>query len=223
MRFFFIAALIIGTAICVNAQTSDTLVIQPPTVAPIPIEALATDEAINFQMIVSKRFLSRSKFGFFSVVNLLDTYGNDRGKNEFMVLSMASYALFKGLSLNAGLWTNSALGARPTVAVNYTHIGKEFLIVCVPRVDLIQDHNVESVLIAEFFPMLSDDWGLYNRVQALYNYNVEQEAHDRSYFYVRVGASYKTFRFGVGNNLDYYGPARIHNQSWGLFVGALLF
>jgi hypothetical protein len=223
MRFFFTATFITGIAMCVSAQNADTLVEKPPVVAPIPIEAFATDEAINFQMIVNKRFSGQSKFGFFSVVNLLDTYDNDRSKNEFMVLSMASYALFKGISLNAGLWTNRALGARATVAVSYTRVGKDFLVVCVPRVDLIQDHNVESVLIAEFFPMLSDNWGLYNRVQGLYNYNVEQEAHDRSYLYVRVGASYRMFRFGAGTNLDYYGPERIHHQSWGVFVGTLLF
>lgn len=205
------------------AQNSDTLVSKIPSLSPVPIEALFMSEAVNIQMTVNKKFTSQSKFGFFGIVNILNTYDNDKDKNETMILTMVSYELFKGFSVNAGMWTNNIIGTRPSVALNYMLVGKDFVLINVPRIDLSEDHNVEHALIFEYFPSITDKVRLYSRVQGLYNYNVEEKAHDRSYIDLRLGVTYNKVRMGVGANLDFYGPKGTYKQGVGLFVGTMLF
>jgi hypothetical protein len=207
-------------AIC---QVSDTNSIEPLQTIPIPVEALATDKAINFQMITDKKFTGQNKFGFFGVANILNTYNNDRQKNEFMVLSMATFQIFKRISIAGGMWVNNTMGVRPTAALNFTQAGSKFLLVYVSRIDLTETHNLENVFIGEFYPRISKNWGLYNRLQVMYNYSLGGQAHDRSYIYLRAGASYRNFRFGLGSNIDYYGPDRMEPLSAGLFLGTQLF
>ena len=207
----------------VVCQISDTDSIRPLQKVPIAIEAFTTDKAVNFQMITDKKFTGQNKFGFFGVANLLNRYDNDRQKNEFMVLSMASFQIFRRISIATGMWVNNTMGVRPTAALNYTQAGSKFLLVYVSRIDLTESHNLENVLICEFYPKISKSWGLYNRLQAMYNYSLGGQAHDRSYIYLRAGASYRNFRFGLGSNIDYYGPDRLENLSAGLFLGTQLF
>lgn len=118
---------------------------------------------------------------------------------------------------------HNKIGLRPTVALNYTKAGKNFVLADILRIDMIKDHTIENVLILEYFPKISENWSLYNRLQTLYSYNIKQQAHERSYINVRLGVSYKHFRFGAGANLDYYGPLPIHQLSMGLFAGTILF
>lgn len=205
------------------AQKGETLINRSPSLSPVPIEALFMKDAVNIQMTVNKRFSSQSKLGFFGVVNLLNTYDNNKDKNETMILTMASYELFEGFTINAGMWTNNVIGTRPSLALNYTIIGEDFLLINVPRIDLSEDHNIEHALIFEYFPRLTDTLILYSRVQGLYNYNVEEKAHDRSYIDLRLGVTYHKIRMGVGANLDFYGPKGIYKQNIGLFVGTMLF
>lgn len=207
----------------VNGQTSDSILNKTPIQVPIPIEALATDKAVNFQTIINKKFSGQDHFGFFAVANLLNRYDNDKEKNEFMVLTMANYQLFNKISFNAGIWANNIVGVRPTLGFSYTQISKNYLLVYTPRIDLTQDHNIENVLIFEYYPKINKNWSLYSRIQAMYNHNIAKHSHDRSYLYLRLGTAYKNLRFGLGSNIDYYGPDRIGKVSFGVFIGTQLF
>jgi len=190
---------------------------------PIPIEALFTTEAVNLQMTVNKELFAQSRWRFFSAVNLLNTYDNTKAKNETMVLATVSYELFKGISIHAGMWTNNIIGTRPTIGLSHTLVGKDFVLINMPRVDLIENHNIENVLIFEYFPSITENLRFYGKVQGLYNYDLENKAHDRSYIDLRVGVTYKKLRIGLGANLDFYGPKATYKQNIGVFVGTTLF
>lgn len=223
MRYILMMLWVLSFSQSAICQISDADPITPLQTVPIPIEAFSTDKAVNFQMITDKKFTGQDKFGFFGVANLLNRYDNQRQKNEFMVLSMASFQIFKRISIAGGMWVNNTMGVRPTAALNYTQAGSKFLLVYVSRIDLTESHNLENVFIGEFYPKISKNWGLYNRLQAMYNYSFGGQAHDRSYIYLRAGASYRNFRFGLGSNIDYYGPDRKENLSAGVFLGTQLF
>jgi hypothetical protein len=78
--------------------------------------------------------------------------------------------------------------------------------------------NFETFALLENKPQLTDKLGLYTRVQGLYNHNTKQDFHDRSYLYLRAGLSIKKYQFGLGANFDRYGPFKINQENYGLFV-----
>ncbi|MCR4032096.1 MULTISPECIES: hypothetical protein [Flavobacterium] len=207
------------------AQT-DTLSVGPPQIhdVPIPVEAFASNNGVSFQLIVSKHFNSNSRFGFFNVSQFTGNYTTeDQNKNEMMTLALATFDVWKGFSLNAGAYIDNFTGFSPTAGVQYVFANREFLIIALPRIDLIRNYNFELFGLVEYRPMFNAKWGLYTRVQALYNENIKQEYHERSYVNLRLGTAYENYQFGIGYNYDVYGPFKTSQNSIGGFLRAELF
>lgn len=118
---------------------------------------------------------------------------------------------------------NYMTGFRPSTGLQYAFTNPNFLTVLVSRFDLTQTYNFETLGLVEYKPKFKNNWGLYIRVQGLYNYNTKLDSHDRSYIWLRVGVFYRTYQFGLGNNLDFYGPMKINENSFGIFASANLF
>lgn len=190
---------------------------------PIPVEVFAGNKGLVFQMIVSKHFSPKSRFGFFNVTNFVGDYETTNQKNQYLSQSLITADIWKGFSVNAGVTMNYMTGFRPTAGLQYVFANREFLAVVLPRFDLTQTYNFETFGLVEYKPKFKNDWGLYTRVQGLYNYNTKNEFHDRSYVWLRVGASYKNYQFGLGANFDVYGPMKVNENSFGVFVRTELF
>jgi hypothetical protein len=58
--------------------------------------------------------------------------------------------------------------------------------------------------------------------ESLYNYNIKEELHDRSYLYFRAVLSYQNYQFGLGANFERYGPMKISGDNFGLFLKVLI-
>jgi hypothetical protein len=190
---------------------------------PIPIEVFAGNKGLVFQMIVSKHFSPNSRFGFFNVTNFVGDYATTNQKNQYLSQSLITADVWKGFSFNAGVTMNYITGFRPTAGLQYVFANREFLAVVLPRYDLTQTYNFETFGLIEYKPKFNNDWGLYTRLQGLYNYNTKLDFHDRSYVWLRIGASYKNYQFGLGINADVYGPMKISENSFGVFVRTDLF
>jgi hypothetical protein len=190
---------------------------------PIPVEAFAGDKGLVFQMIVSKHFSPKSRFGFFNVTNFVGDYESTNQKNQYLSQSLITADVWKGFSINAGVTMNYMTGFRPTAGLQYVFANRHFLAVVLPRFDLTQTYNFETFGLMEYKPKLSKTWGLYTRVQAIYNYNTKLNFHDRSYVWLRLGASYNNYQFGIGSNFDVYGPSKINENSFGVFFRTELF
>ena len=206
------------------AQT-DSLRKAPPSKPspPIPVEAFAGNKDLVFQMIVSKHFSPKSRFGFFNVTNFVGDYKMTNQKNQYLSQSLITADIYKGFSVNAGVTMNYMTGFRPTAGLQYVFANREFLAVVLPRFDLTQTYNFETFGLVEYKPKFKNNWGLYTRVQGLYNYNTKLEFHDRRYIWLRVGASYKNYQFGLGANFDVYGPMKVNENSFGVFLRTELF
>ncbi len=63
--------------------------------------------------------------------------------------------------------------------------------------------------------MLSKKWGIYSRIEGLYNYNTKLGYHEISEINLRLGLSYKNFQFGVGSIHDFYGPDAYNVNNFG--------
>ncbi|MGB3589162.1 MAG: hypothetical protein WBA23_21630 [Tunicatimonas sp.] len=191
----------------------------PPS-PPIPLEVFAGNEYLNFQMIISKPFAPGSRFSFFNVTSFNGDYQNDEGENEYITQGLLNYEVFKGLSVATGATMHYRTGFRPTAGLNYVFGSRKWLFVLLPRFDLSDDYNFETFSLLEFKPPITKDIGLYTRIQGLYNHNTEQDFHDRSYLYFRVGLSYRKYQAGLGANFDRYGPGEIDTENYGLFIRA---
>ncbi len=207
------------TTVSAQPETAESRPVGPPN-PPVSVETFAGNRYLNFQMIVAKPFAPGSRFSFFNVTNFNGSYQNELRKNEFLTQALINYRVVGGLSLAGGATLNYMTGFRPTAGLQYTAANREWLLVLLPRVDLRDDNNLEGFALLEYKPRLSETLGLYSRVQGLYNHNTRQEFHDRSYLYARVGLTYRQYAFGVGANVDQYGPFRVATSSYGAFIRA---
>ena len=221
MKTLKLCILIIFCTNSVNTLFAQNPADQAPTSPPIPVEVFVTKNDLNFQMIISKPFEKDSKFSFFNVTAFKGDFDNK--KNEYITQGLVNYDFFKGLAISAGATMHYRTGFRPTAGLTYTFANRTWLLVVLPRFDLTEDKNFETFGLLEYKPQLTDKLGLYTRIQGLYNYNTNFEFHDRSYVYLRAGLSYKSYQFGLGANFDTYGPRKIKEESYGLFVRAQLF
>ncbi|MEA5461872.1 hypothetical protein VB796_22575 [Arcicella sp. LKC2W] len=190
---------------------------------PIGVEFFAGNNDLAFQMMVSKHFSPKSRFGFFNVTQFVGDYATTNQKNSFISQSFLTADIWKGFSINTGVTMNYMTGFRPSAGLQYVFANRKFTAVLLPRFDLTQTYNFETFGLVEYKPKFKNNWGLYSRVQGLYNHNTKLDTHNRSYIWLRVGASYKNYQFGLGSNFDYYGPLKINENSMGVFVRAELF
>ena len=212
------------------SQVQDSLKTSPIQTreVPIPIELFAGDKALTFQLIVSKQFSSKSRFGFFNVTNFMGGYKEVSQTSEFFSQSLLTAEVWRGISLTTGLSTigssnTNFITVRPTAGLQYLFANRDFVVVVLPRFDLTQTYNFETFSVFEYTPMLSKKWGLYTRLQGLYNYNTKLNFHEVSSLYVRLGMSYKNMQFGLGTNYDFYGPDTSAVKNFGLFIKTDLF
>lgn len=194
---------------------------------PIPIEIFIGNKAANFQLIVSKQLSPKSKFGFFNVTTFSGNYKEKNQGAEFYSQSIITAEIYKGISFIAGLSamgsSNSPVNVRPTAGLQYLFANEDFVVVIIPRFDLTQTYNFETFTVFEYKPMLSENWGIYSRFQGLYNYNTKQNFHEVSNIYIRLGLSYKNVQFGLGANLDFYGPDYNNVNNYGIFIKTDIF
>lgn len=189
---------------------------------PINVEALFSNRGTTFQMITDKKFQSVPRLGFFSVTNLVGEWDTNQ-VNDYMTQASLTFDIFKGFKVTGGFHTSSGTGIRPTIGVMYNYADPDWLVVAYPRVDLSKDSNVEGLVLVEYKPKINEKWRFYSRIQGLYAYTMNIEKHSRSYIQARAGVSYKEFTFGAGTNIDYYGPTKHNENSFGGFLSVLLF
>lgn len=190
---------------------------------PIPVEFFASQQGIGFQMMVNKHFSPKSRFGYFNVTHFVGDYATANQKNQFLTQAFVTADIWKGLSINTGVTMNFMTGFRPSAGLQYVYTRPKFLAVLLPRFDLSQTYNFETFGLAEYKPKFKNSWGLYSRIQSMYNHNTKLIHHDRSYVWLRLGASYKNYQVGLGSNFDFYGPMKINENNIVAFVRAELF
>ncbi|WP_310594076.1 hypothetical protein [Flavobacterium sp.] len=193
-----------------------------PKKPPINTEILLSNRGMTLQMIINKNFQTIPKLGFFSVTNLVGEW-NTNQVNDYMTQASLTFEIAKGFKLSSGFHLTPVTGIRPSAGLIYSFANQNWLVVSNPRVDLAKDVNVEELLLVEYKPKINDKLHFYSRIQCLYGYNTSSHEHSRSYVNTRAGITYREFSFGAGTNIDYYGPMKHNENSFGGFVSFLLF
>lgn len=189
---------------------------------PINTELLFSNRGVAFQMIIDKKINSIPKLGFFSVTSLVGEWDNDQ-INDYMTQASLTYEIVKGLKVAGGFHVTPVKGMRPIAGLIYSKANPTWLFVANSRIDFSKDTNIEGMFLVEYKPKINDNWRFYSRIQALYEYSTVIDMQTRSYVMGRAGLSYKEITFGVGTNIDYYGPEKHNENSIGGFLSFLLF
>lgn len=189
---------------------------------PINAEAMVGSRGLSFQMIIDKKIKSLPQVGFFSVTDINTDWG-EQNVTDVMTQANLTLDLLKGLRVNAGFHYTPVTGVRPSAGLIYTFANEDWLVLLAPRIDIVKNPNVEGVMIAEFQPKINENWRYYFRLQGLYSHMTETEDHGRSYMRARAGLSYKEISFGIGANIEYYGPMKHNENNIGFFTKILLF
>ncbi|MCY4560879.1 MAG: hypothetical protein OXC03_00900 [Flavobacteriaceae bacterium] len=185
---------------------------------PMPLEVFIGGEKSYMEFVISRSFSPGSNFSFFAVPNLTASYKNDKDVNEIVIPAQISYQTKIGLGAFIGVNMNNVTGVKPVAGPLHFYATKEILLSTMPSIAL--DRSVLSFFgVYEFKPSLSDDLSLYSRVQILVKHDTVINAHARSYLYLRFGIRLKSFTTGLGFNLDWIGPERNYENSFGPFVG----
>lgn len=206
----------IGTT--VSAQETEPAPVNNP---PVNVEVMPGSRGISFQLTLDKKLGSVPKIGFFGVTDFNADWGNDQ-LSDMMVIGKATVDLFNGVKFGAGFQSTPG-GIRPSAALIYTYANPNWLVIAMPRVDVSKDANIEGFGIIEYKPEINQRWRFYSRLQGTYVHAMSSDLHTRSYIRGRAGLTYKEFTFGIGANMEYYGPLKHNENNIGGFLQVALF
>lgn len=186
---------------------------------PTPVEFMVGNNRLFFQVVVKKKFTPKSKFGFLSVSTFSSSYTNQMDDLDLVMPVLVNYKVYKGFGLVAGTTVNNAVGFSPLIGGQHSFANKEWVAVTIASFFLNSSRNTEFFGIYEYKPKISPKMNLYTRLQFMYVYGLQQNHHARSFLQFRTGLKINDISFGVGANLDQYGPEKTFKPNYGIFVG----
>ncbi|KIA83055.1 hypothetical protein OA84_05725 [Kaistella solincola] len=201
-----------------SAQETEPSPFQNP---PVNVEVMPGTRGISFQTIIDKKIKSVPKLGFFSVTDFNSDW-NQEQLSDLMVLGKVTVDVFKNVRVGAGFQSTPG-GIRPSAAIIYTYANPEWLVIAMPRVDLSKNATFETLGIVEYKTEINENWRFYSRLQGTYVHAVSAHLHARSYLRARAGVTHKEFTFGLGANMEYYGPLKHNENNFGAFLQVALF
>lgn len=185
---------------------------------PIPVEVLFGNNQLNYQTTVKKLFAPESRFGFFSLATYTADYKNDLSENSLLIEGQLSYTIKSGFGVMAGTIINSVTGFSPIVGPQHTYASRQVLAVTIASLFINENNNFNIFGLYEYKPPIGKKWTLYNRLQFLYNHSLKYDIHNRSYLFLRTGLKKDAFVFGLGANLDQFGPQKEFEDNYGVFI-----
>ncbi|SDM19007.1 hypothetical protein SAMN05421823_11158 [Catalinimonas alkaloidigena] len=185
---------------------------------PLPVEMMFSPQQLYFQMVVKKSFAPHSRFGFFSVATYTTGYTSDSPDLRIIIPVQFSYAFGKGFGLMAGTDINTHAGFAPIVGPQHSYASRKILAVTVVSYTLNASHDLKLFGLYEYKPALAPQWSLYTRLQFFYNHTLQENAHNRSYLYLRAGLKRGPCIVGIGANLDRFGPHKAFQDHYGPFL-----
>ncbi|MBL0882648.1 MAG: hypothetical protein IBJ16_04760 [Chitinophagaceae bacterium] len=185
---------------------------------PIPVEAFFSNNNLYYQTNVKKALSPSSRVSFFSLATYTADYKNEISRNRMLIEAQISYTIKKGFGVMMGTDINSVTGYSAIFGPQHTFASSKLLAVTIASFFLNTKRDFKLFGLYEYKPSIGNGWSLYNRVQFIYNYSMKEGIHNRSYLYLRSGLKKKALVFGLGANLDQFGPRKTFEDNYGVFL-----
>ncbi len=222
LKLPIIAALVLVSVFSSKPMQAQNPETGPPKSSPIPLELFFGADGWTSQIVMDKKFQGSNTLGFFALSYLKANYDNEQFLQESSNLAMLKYDVYKNFSVLSGALFNSNWGFRPYAGGQYAYHSRTFMGFINSGFHLTETKNFETIAMLEYRPLIKGEWHLFSRAQGMYSLNTVDGVHDRSHVYGRLGVSYKGFSFGAAYNYDCYGPHKIEDNQWGIFISTLL-
>ena len=198
---------------------SFTALAQSPN-PPIPVELMFGHERLDFQLVFKRNFAPESKFNILTIAVFSQNYDNEaRPGNSIVIPFQVNYSIGKkGFALAAGGEANSVAGFSKMVGLAHSFANRKYLAISVLSYLLNEGQDLKLFGLYEFKPAINETWSLYNRAQFVYNHNLSEDHHNRSFLYLRSGLKKGPLSFGIGANWDQYGSRKITKNNFGVFT-----
>ncbi len=193
--------------------------IPPP---PIPIELLQGNQKFYSLLVVDRSVSPVLPINYFNITTFSANNQNEVSHNEFFSSSLISYPLYGDFRITSGINLNSVVGLNYFAGFQFSKLAGSWLIVVVPGVYFQGGSSFETLALVEYCPPISQQLKLYTRVHVMHNANLTDWKHNSSFDYLRLGITAKSITMGVGLNADWYGPSRILEKNYGVFIRAEL-
>ncbi len=191
---------------------------QSISVPPTPVEMMQGHKKFYSLLVVNRPLELESSWDFFNVTTFSANNHNEVSRNEFFSTSLISYPVYHNVRVASGVNLNSVVGLNYFSGFQYSRMNGHWLIVLVPGIYFKDKSSFEALALMEFTPPISKRLKLYTRIHALYNAGLADWHHNRSYNYLRLGLTVGSISFGVGLNADWYGPFRLLEKNYGIFI-----
>lgn len=185
---------------------------------PMPIEGFFFNGGMNYQATAKKAFDLNGRFNFFSLATYSTDYTNKQSNNRLLIETQFSYTLKHGFGLMIGTDINQASGFSTIIGPQHTIASKQIVAVTIVSFFLNPSNDFKLFGLYEYKPPINSQWSMYNRIQFVYNQSLKDGLHNRSYLNFRTGFKRKAFGFGLGLNLDQFGPTKQFHQNFGVFT-----
>ncbi len=186
---------------------------------PIPLELLFGGKGMSSQMILNRDFAPNSKFSVFSLSSYSTVYDNEQSENDLVIINQVNFSLGKGFGIIGGINMNAKAGLSPVAGFEHVYASRKMLAVSILSYSLDGDHNLSFFGLYEFKPPINDKLSVYTRLQFFFEQSFSEHHHNRSFMYLRAGLKKSKVSFGLGANLDQYGPEKVFRDNYGVFVG----
>lgn len=170
--------------------------------------------------INEKETLSLATLAFFQKFNDKE----DAVFDEAGVQPTFFWNLNKRISIGPSLYYNSVAGYAQRLSAKLTFKSPRLLVVVIPTVGHYQQSKegyAETVAQIQFHTPVNDKVTLWLNGQFLTVWD-QFKRHSRSFQQVRAGISLKGHQFGIGADLDQYGPKPVEKFSFGLYYRTIL-
>jgi len=181
---------------------------------PIPVELMIGDKYGSVNVVFNKNFSETSRIGLFHL-NTVQFGMKDEKYNSFILQDQLYIETFKNLRLAGGV-VYSPGGFNATAGLQYIYGGRKFFFLFAPRIDIERDPSYDIFTIIQYKPQISEKVKLFTRIQTLNLFHSGDNI--KSYQWMRLGLEIKGMQFGLGLNLDEYGPNPSVETSVGVFI-----
>ncbi len=184
---------------------------------PISVETMAGDR-LSFNMTATKIF--SPKLIFNSTNSMLADYDYKKSQIEMVSNNSLIYNITRNIGVGANMQFHFLKGFVPAIATKVGYANQDFRIILLPNLNFMPWLGTDIVALAQYSPKLNNNFRLFTQAKALYSYNLEDNVHERSYYNLRLGTTYRNFiTFGAGYNFDFYGPKKFQkDDNYGVFV-----
>lgn len=194
---------------------SFSLVAQDKYPTKLSLETLAGRRSA-LDVSASKQFATHWRYR--ALVSFISCWDIKDGKVESLINNHVDYMFNKNIALSAGLQYHFLKGLVPNVSVLATHATPTWLLLVSPSMGFATDQYTGIIANIEYKPLIAENTRLFLNGKAYYNYNITTNAHDKSFYYARVGVTFKKVTVGAGAHFDFYGADVNEKDNFGGFL-----